>query len=106
VRAGHSQLAVLGALGMTRRQLGHALAWLGSVFAASLLAIGLAAALLLGGVVWRHVSDDLGIVPDVSIPWPPPGLVTALLVAGGIVSATTFDTRQRRGRLANQLRAE
>ena len=72
----------------------------------SLLVTGIPVALLLGSIVWRHVSDDLGIVPGAAIPWRLLGLVTALFVAGGIVSATTVDTRRRRTRLATQLHTE
>jgi hypothetical protein len=106
VRANRMQLAVFGALGMTRRQSGRARAWLGTVVSVSLLVIGIPGALLLGSVVWSHVSDDLGVVPGAATPWRLLGLVTTLFVAGGIVSATSVDTRHRRNHLATQLHTE
>jgi hypothetical protein len=47
-----------------------------------------------------------GLIVDFAIPWPLLGLVTAIFVAGGIVSATTIDTRRRRSHLATQLHTE
>jgi hypothetical protein len=42
----------------------------------------------------------------VAVPWPLLGLVTAVFVASGIVSATQVESRRRRTRLATLLRTE
>jgi hypothetical protein len=106
VRANRSQLAVLGALGMTRGQSRRSLAWLGTAVSATLVAIAIPAAILLGSIVWRRTSDDLGTGPGAAIPWPLLGFVTTVFLAVGIVSATTVDASRRRSRLATLLRSE
>jgi ABC-type lipoprotein release transport system permease subunit len=106
VRANRSQLAVLRALGMTRGQSRRSLAWLGTAVSVTLVAIAIPAALLLGSIVWRRTSADLGVVPGTAIPWPLLALVTTAFLAVGIVSATTVDKRGRDSRVATLLRSE
>lgn len=106
VRANRSQLAVLGALGLTTTQARRSLAWMGAAVSVTQVAIGIPAALLAGSIVWRRITDDLGTVPGTAIPCPLLGLITAVFAAVGIVSATTVDARRRRNRLANLLRNE
>jgi hypothetical protein len=70
------------------------------------LVIGIPAALVFGSVVWRRVSDDMGIVPAVDIPWPLLGAVALSFIVVAIAVATTVDSRRRHANLATLLRVE
>jgi hypothetical protein len=106
VRRRRYDLAVLRAVGFTRRQARLAISWQATLLAACGLVVGVPLGLIVGRVVWRWVADDfpLAYVPPVALVALllviPVALVLAQAIAAGPGHAAT------RIRPAETLRSE
>jgi ABC-type lipoprotein release transport system permease subunit len=105
-RARRRDIAVLRALGFSRRQVRRTIAWQSTIYAAGALAVGIPAGVALGRLAWRIYATNLGVVPEVVTPW-----AAMLVVAGAaLVLAATVAlvpaARVARSRPAVVLRAE
>ncbi|MCJ7436989.1 MAG: hypothetical protein MUP97_04405 [Acidimicrobiia bacterium] len=105
VRARTLDLAVFRALGLPARRLRRVLGWEGTVLAAAMVLIGVPAGLLLGSLLWRRVTDQLGVHGGAVVP-----LLLALLVPLALltaVGASMYPARRaRREKVAALLRTE
>ena len=82
------ELALLKALGMTRRQLGSVVTWQAMTILAIAIVVGLPVGLAVGRLLWSSFAASLGVVPVVVAPV----LVLvvgafALLLAGAVLAA-------------------
>ena len=68
VRRRRRDLALLKTLGFTRRQVRTTVAWQASTLGAVGLVVGIPLGLLVGTIVWRLVTDGLGVSTTPSIP--------------------------------------
>jgi ABC-type lipoprotein release transport system permease subunit len=106
VRRRRHDLAVVRALGLTRRRSAAAVTWQ-AVFTA--LAGGLAG-LVLGGIigplVWRSIAEDLGVLVSTSLPLVAGALVLLAVMGVAVVLALPPRWRAERLSLARVLRAE
>jgi predicted lysophospholipase L1 biosynthesis ABC-type transport system permease subunit len=88
VRRRRRELALLKALGMTRGQVGAAIAWQTTV--TLLIAVGIGGPLgIIGGrLAWRSFAGSLGVVPIVEVPvFALIGGLAALILAGNLLAA-------------------
>jgi FtsX-like permease family len=83
VRTHSRDLAVLKTLGFTRPQVAGTTAWLGSVFVALALLVGVPLGIALGRWSWLLVADRLGVVSPPSVP---PATIVALVPAALLVA--------------------
>lgn len=83
VRERRRELALLRALGFSRRQLSATVSWQASVLALTALAIGTPLGVALGRAVWRWFAEGLGAAAPAETPWLWLGiaLVTTLILA-------------------------
>jgi hypothetical protein len=81
VRRRRRDLAVLRAIGFTRRQTRGAIAWQSTLLAIAGLVVGVPAGIAVGRVAWRWLADDFPIV------YVPPAAALAVLVVAGIALA-------------------
>lgn len=81
VRRRRQDLAVLRAIGFTRRQTRGAIAWQATLLAVGGLVIGVPVGIAVGRVAWRWLADDFPIV------YVPPAAVLAVLAVAGIAIA-------------------
>jgi ABC-type antimicrobial peptide transport system permease subunit len=79
VRRRRQDLAVLKALGFSRRQLMATVASQAVTVAACGIIVGAAVGVTLGSALWRTTADDVGVVSNVTIP---------LLVLAAVAAAT------------------
>src|SRR5262249_25674996 len=70
VRGRRRALGILRALGFTRANVRRAVTVQALALTISGLIVGIPAGLILGRSVWRWFAGDLGVAPDVIIPWP------------------------------------
>ncbi|MHB8465620.1 MAG: FtsX-like permease family protein [Acidimicrobiales bacterium] len=77
VRQRRRDLALLKALGMTRRQLRSVVAWNATLSTGIAVLLGLPLGIAGGRIVWLRFANGLGVVPTPSVP-------LALLVAGAV----------------------
>ena len=100
------ELAIARVLGFTPRQAAAAVRWQGMATAVAGLVIGLAAGVLIGRVIWRHLATTIGVVVDVRLPaWAPIVAVAGVLLV--VLAVTAFPSaRVRRARPAELLRSE
>jgi predicted lysophospholipase L1 biosynthesis ABC-type transport system permease subunit len=77
VRRRRHDLAVLRAVGFTRRQTREAIAWQSSLLAIVGLIVGVPVGIAVGRLTWRWLADEFPIVYS-----PPAALLAVLLVAG------------------------
>ncbi|HVJ95731.1 MAG TPA: FtsX-like permease family protein, partial [Acidimicrobiia bacterium] len=86
LRRRRQELAVVRALGATRKQAARTVAWQATVIALLGVAIGLPTGLILGRFVWASVANAYGVADDVA--WPAFAVVVAIpatiLVANAI----------------------
>jgi predicted lysophospholipase L1 biosynthesis ABC-type transport system permease subunit len=78
VRRRRHDLAVLRAVGFTRRQTRGAIAWQSTLLAVAGLVIGVPVGVAVGRITWRWLADDFPIV------YVPPIAVVAVVVVAGI----------------------
>ena len=90
-------LAVVTALGFTRRQVASTVRWQGVLTAGAGVLVGVPLGVIVGRVVWKQVADGVGAVDLVSIPWLVLLLVpvVALLTVGGVASVVGHRTAMR-----------
>jgi ABC-type antimicrobial peptide transport system permease subunit len=81
VRRRRRDLAVLRAIGFTRRQTRGAIAWQATLLAFAGLVVGVPVGIAVGRLAWRWLADDFPIV------YVPPAAVVAVLVVAGIAVA-------------------
>jgi ABC-type lipoprotein release transport system permease subunit len=106
VRRRGRDLAVLRALGFTRREVRAAIEWQAGALATIGLALGLPCGLLVGRLAWRIVAGDLGVASIVTVPGATLGL-TACLTLAVVICASLLPARTAsRIALANSLRSE
>lgn len=106
VRRRQRDLAVLAALGFTRRQMVGAVAWQAATFAVVALAVAMPLGVVAGRRAWGLVADGLGIPPALRVPL---GALSLVAVATGVVAFAVATVPARRGarlRPAAVLRAE
>jgi hypothetical protein len=80
VRRRRPELAVLKALGFTRRQVRGTVAWQATTLATVGLVVGIPAGLVVGSLVWRVVAEGLGVATTASIP-----TLAVLLTIPGVI---------------------
>jgi ABC-type lipoprotein release transport system permease subunit len=100
------ELAVLRALGGTRRQANATLVWQGIWIALGAAAIGVPAGVIIGRAIWSRLSDDLGTITEPVVPWPQLLLLVAVGTAVTGVIATVPAVLAGRRALATTLRTE
>jgi predicted lysophospholipase L1 biosynthesis ABC-type transport system permease subunit len=83
VRRRRRDLAVLRAIGFTRRQIQATGAWQAVVLTGAALVIGIPAGIVCGRLAWRIFTGQIGIPPVLDIPL----LSLAILVAAGLALA-------------------
>ena len=100
------ELAIARVLGFTPGQAAAAVRWQGVATAVAGLIIGLAAGVLIGRVIWRHLATTIGVVVSVRLPaWTPVVAVAGVIVV--VLAVTSFPSaRARRARPAELLRTE
>jgi hypothetical protein len=106
VRRRRHDLAVLRAIGLTRRQVRAAVAWQAIVLTLVALAIGIPAGIVCGRLAWRIFADQLGILPVLHVPALS---FAALAVVAVVLSATVAAVPGEsavRARPADVLRAQ
>jgi hypothetical protein len=105
-RARRGDLAVLRALGFSRGQILRTITWQSTIYAVGALAIGVPVGLALGRMTWRIYATNLGVVPEVVMPWAALLAVagTAIVLAAAV--AVVPAVRVARTRPAVVLRAE
>jgi ABC-type antimicrobial peptide transport system permease subunit len=81
VRRRRHDLAVLRAIGFTRRQTRGAIAWQSTLLAVAGLLVGVPVGIAVGRLAWRWLADDFPIV------YVPPAAVLAVLVVAGVAIA-------------------
>jgi predicted lysophospholipase L1 biosynthesis ABC-type transport system permease subunit len=81
VRRRRHDLAVLRAIGFTRRQTRGAIAWQSTLLAFAGLVVGVPVGIAVGRLAWRWLADDFPIV------YVPPAAVLGVLVVAGIAIA-------------------
>jgi hypothetical protein len=106
VRQRRIDLAVLHALGFTRRQIGRTVAWQASTVAILAAVIGIPLGLIVGRMAWSAVAHQLGIVDLLVVPVLGVALIVpvALLLANAMAAVPA--RRASALRMADALRAE
>ena len=85
-RRRRGDLALLKAIGFTRRQISAAVAWQATITMAIALVVGLLLGVVAGRALWRVFADQLHVVPDAAVP-----VLSLLFVALGLlVAANAF----------------
>jgi predicted lysophospholipase L1 biosynthesis ABC-type transport system permease subunit len=88
VRRRRREFAVLKALGMTRRQVGAAVAWQTTLTLLIAVLVGAPLGVAAGRAAWRGFADSLGVVPFTEIPLITlTGGLLALIVAGNLLAS-------------------
>ena len=82
MRRRRGDLAVLRALGCTRRQLASTVRWQTFMLTASALVVGIPLGLVANRVVWRAFTDRFGITPGTVVPAAVIGGAVAILALG------------------------
>ena len=77
VRRRRRDLAILRALGFTKRQLAGAVAWQATVSALIAIVIGIPVGIAIGRTLWTIFAHTLNVVPDPTVPVLPVVLVAA-----------------------------
>lgn len=106
VRRRRHDLAVLAALGLTRRQRRGVVAWQAGVLAVAGSALGLPLGAAVGRWVWAAMAGDLGVATDAAVPPAATGLTVAGTVAVFALLAAWSGRGAARLRSAEILRAE
>lgn len=99
------QLALLRALGMSRRRIGRVLACQGAVLALVMCVIGLPLGVIAGSVAWRVIAHQLG-VGDHPVLSPVIAAAVPISIAVGLAASLLPGRRLRRGDVGRSLHAE
>jgi len=105
-RARRGDLAVLRALGFSRGQILRTITWQSTIYAVGALAIGVPVGVALGRTTWRIYATNLGVVPEVVMPWSALLVVAVAALALAAVVAVIPALRITHTRPAAVLRAE
>jgi hypothetical protein len=100
------EMAVLGAIGLSRRQLEGAVATQGVVIGALAAIVGMPTGLLVGKWLWTVHADRIGLSSAISIPFGMALVVGAVTVALTCVIAVAAGWGAMRTRVATALRTE
>jgi len=105
-RRRNRDLALLKALGFTRRDVRATVAWQATTLAAVGLVAGVPLGLFAGQLVWRRVADGLGVTVDTAVPIVAVAVLVVLAI--GVVNAVAFAPARAASRLtpAEALRTE
>ena len=106
VRRRRRDLAVLSALGFTRRQVVGAVAWQAATIAIVALAVAMPLGVVAGRQAWTLLADGLGIPPAPRVPLAALGVVAAATLVVALTVATVPARRAAGLRPATVLRAE
>jgi hypothetical protein len=106
VRRRRSELALLKALGMTRRQIRLVIAWQTTFTLAVSVGVGGPLGLLAGQWAWRWFAGSLGVVPVTVVPTLVIVLGAVILVAAGNLLTSVPAAMAARTRPATWLRAQ
>ena len=99
-------MAVLGAIGFSRRQLTAAVATLGATVGLLAAIVGVPLGLLAGKWLWTAHADRIGLSSSIALPGGIAIAVGAITVALTCVIALAAGWGAMRGRLATALRSE
>jgi predicted lysophospholipase L1 biosynthesis ABC-type transport system permease subunit len=69
VRGRRRDVAVFKILGFERRQVRAMVAWHATTVAAVALVAGVPLGVAAGRLVWRLAAEELGVIPEVALPW-------------------------------------
>jgi ABC-type lipoprotein release transport system permease subunit len=96
VRRRHRDVAVLRALGATRRWVGGVVHWQATLITALAVAVAIPTGVAAGALLYRPYAEDIGARPDVSVPlvWIAAASFGLLVVAN--VAAAVPARRARR----------
>jgi FtsX-like permease family/MacB-like periplasmic core domain len=83
VRRRRRDLALLKAIGFTRRQLAAAVAWQSSIAVALGAAVGVPLGIALGRFLWDVFAQEISVVPEPTVPGP----AVVLIAVGALVLA-------------------
>ena len=106
VRRRRTELALLKALGMTRRQIRSVIAWQTTFTLAVAVAVGVPLGLLAGRWAWRSFAGTLGVVPVTVVPALVIVLGCAVVVAAGNLLTSVPAAVAARTRPATWLRGQ
>jgi len=106
VRRRRAELALLKALGMTRRQIRSVIAWQTTFTLAVAVVVGCPLGLLAGRWAWRGFAGSLGVVPVTVVPALVIVLGSVVLVVAGNLLTSVPATVAARTRPATWLRAQ
>ncbi len=88
VRRRRRDLAVLRAIGFSRRDVRATIAYQATVLAVVALVVGIPLGFVVGRGVWSAVADGIGVATEVSVPLPGlVGLVVVAIVAVNVIGA-------------------
>jgi len=106
VRRRRRDIAVLRAVGFSRRQVRAAVAWQSATLMAVSLAIGLPAGLIVGRQIWLLLTRQLGVLPVLYLPVATLGLLVVAAVPLAVAIAAWPGEAAARISPALALRAE
>ncbi len=95
-RSRRRELAIMAALGMTRRQAGHVVIWQAATIVVAALAIGIPLGVVNANVLWGVFSERLGMRPRPSIPVLQLLLLALAAVLSAVVVGAAFVPSTRR----------
>lgn len=105
-RARRRELAILGALGCTPRQVASSVRWHALTVSALGAALGLPLGLAAGRVLYRRFAVDIGVLPTLATSVPALAGVVVGTIGIGLLASALPARRIARLRLAQSLRAE
>ena len=106
VRRRRRELALLLALGFTRRQLAASIAWQATATIVIALLVGIPAGIVLGRTLWTSFAHQLDVVPHATVPVAVIAIVSAAALLVANLAAAGPAGRARRVRPAIALRNE
>jgi hypothetical protein len=105
VRRRRHDLAVLKAIGMTRRQVAAAVGWQSVAVGSAALVVGLPLGVVAGRLLWAAFANSLGVDPNAAVAVGELLLAVASVAVAALLTGTLGAVRARRTRTAYELRA-
>ena len=99
-------LAIMSALGWTRRQAGHVVVWQAITTIVISLAVALPLGIISANIGWRVFTDHFGIRPPIDLPVQQLILMVLAAVATAIAVGLVFVPNARRVRMVDRLAGE
>ena len=84
-RANRHDLAVLRAIGTTRRQLDAVTAWQVAPFAAAAVLLGVPIGVLLGRRAYIRFAESLAVADPASVPFTLPGVLIVVVLSAAVL---------------------